>query len=478
MIRLCFALLLTWPAADAPAAPASQPSSGPADSYVVKPGEFRIEIECPGVFEAEQMAEIAFPGRVTPQVRLVRVAPAGQRVKKGELVFQAEPIELQRAVQAREGALESARTALKLAKQELALLVQTNQELLAQAKLAAERAQEDLDRFVKVDRPQEEKNASQAVRTVANHLAYAKEELRQLKKMYQADDLVEDTEEIVLRRQQDMVDSAAHALGRVQTEQERKTAIDLPRALHALTLARDQKARELAHLQVVLPLTLRKKELEAAKLEQDQAKASDELDKARADLAAANQAAPFDGIVYWGKCAGGRWPAREAVAGKLAGGATVKGEDVLLTIADPSKLVVRASVAEGRLRLLAPAQKGRATAEYCADQPLAVRLERLGDTPEAPGKFEAVFRPLGPLPAGLLPGMSCAVRVEVYSKKDALTVPAAFVAPSIERADQGVVLVRQGGKTVKRTVKLGRCDDGRIEIVEGLKAGETVAKKD
>ena len=489
MIRLTLVFLFALAGGPAPAAPpkavpqpkndaTAQVDPAPADTHVVQAGEFRIEVECPGVFEAQRMAEIAFPGQATPQVRLVQAAAAGTRVKKGDLVFQAEPGELQRAVQARQAALTLAQTALALAKHEQALLVKTNDEQLAQAKLTAERAQEDLDRFVKVERPLEEKNAAQLVRTAENHLAYAKEELRQLKKMYQADELVEETEEIVLRRQQDMVDHATHALVRVRTEQEKKTAIDLPRGLHALTLLRDQKARDLAHQQAVSPLGLKKKEVEVAKIEQDRAKAAEDLDKARADLAAASQAAPLDGVVYWGKCAGGRWPARETLAAKLAPGAMAKAEDVLLTVVDPSKLLVRASVAEGRLRLLQAGQEARATAEYCGDQPLALRLDGLCPVPEAPGKFEAIFHPPGPLPAGLMPGMTCTIRVEVYRKKDAITVPAAFVTRDVERQGEGAVRVRQDGKTVKRTVKLGRCDGGRVEIVEGLKAGETVARKD
>ena len=42
--------------------------------------------------------------------------------------------------------------------------------------------------------------ANFSVKSADNMLAYEKEELRQLEKMYKADDLVEETEEIVLKR--------------------------------------------------------------------------------------------------------------------------------------------------------------------------------------------------------------------------------------------------------------------------------------
>ena len=44
------------------------------------------------------------------------------------------------------------------------------------------------------------------------YLAYAAEELNQLKKMYEADDLTEETEEIILQRAQNQYDRAKFSL--------------------------------------------------------------------------------------------------------------------------------------------------------------------------------------------------------------------------------------------------------------------------
>ena len=55
------------------------------------------------------------------------------------------------------------------------------------------------------------------VKKAKDYLEYQKEELRQLEKMYGADDLTEETEEIVLKRQRDAVELAIFSLQRART---------------------------------------------------------------------------------------------------------------------------------------------------------------------------------------------------------------------------------------------------------------------
>ena len=70
--------------------------------------------------------------------------------------------------------------------------------------VAAERsrriAKEDLAQMLEVELPTARKAVDFSLQMSADSLAYEKEELRQLEKMYKADDLTEETEEIVLRR--------------------------------------------------------------------------------------------------------------------------------------------------------------------------------------------------------------------------------------------------------------------------------------
>ena len=71
---------------------------------------------------------------------------------------------------------------------------------------------QDFERFNQIDLPYEKKAAAMTLKSYRDSLAYATEELNQLKKMYEADDLTEETEEIILQRTKNQVDRAKFLL--------------------------------------------------------------------------------------------------------------------------------------------------------------------------------------------------------------------------------------------------------------------------
>ena len=84
---------------------------------------------------------------------------------------------------------------------------------LASRKRSKEQSEEDLAYFEKTDRTHREKAAKQNLKRSTDYLSYAKEELEQLQKMYAADDLTEETEEIILTRAKNSVASAQFRMG-------------------------------------------------------------------------------------------------------------------------------------------------------------------------------------------------------------------------------------------------------------------------
>ncbi len=98
-------------------------------------------------------------------------------------------------------------------------------------------------------------------------LSNQQEELRQLTKMYAADDLTEDTEEIILTRQKDAVVTAEFALRMETLDYKRALEVALPR--EAVTLANNERdtAIILRKAQEDIPrsIELKKIDLEALK---------------------------------------------------------------------------------------------------------------------------------------------------------------------------------------------------------------------
>jgi multidrug efflux pump subunit AcrA (membrane-fusion protein) len=93
------------------------------------------------------------------------------------------------------------------------------------------------------------------------------------------------------------------------------------------------------------------------------------------------------------------------------------------------------------------------------------------------GAYAAVFA-VTPEAGGprLLAGMTGTVRCVVYSRPDAVMLPAGAV---FREADGTRVVYVDGkeGRTEKRPVKAGRTNGGRTEILEGIAAGERVRTK-
>lgn len=73
--------------------------------------------------------------------------------------------------------------------------------------------------------------------------------------------------------------------------------------------------------------------------------------------------------------------------------------------------------------------------------------------------------------ANLVPGSSVRGRIVLDSHPDALTVPRAAVLYS---EDKPYLYVADGGKAHRRDVTTGLIDDTQVEILRGLKAGESV----
>ena len=67
-------------------------------------------------------------------------------------------------------------------------------------------AEEDRKYYLEIGRPLTLKSHEMHMKFARQALEYEKEELEQLEKMYKADDLTEETEKIVLKRQRDAVE--------------------------------------------------------------------------------------------------------------------------------------------------------------------------------------------------------------------------------------------------------------------------------
>ena len=94
--------------------------------------------------------------------------------------------------------------------------------------------------------------------------------------MYEADDLTEETEEIILQRTKNQVDRAKFLLEGAIKRDKQFNEVVVPREVISIEDAYDRKKLSMATIRKILPVELRKKKLELQKLEEERAKLQDQ----------------------------------------------------------------------------------------------------------------------------------------------------------------------------------------------------------
>jgi membrane fusion protein (multidrug efflux system) len=165
---------------------------------------------------------------------------------------------------------------------------------------------------------------------------------------------------------------------------------------------------------------------------------------------------PIDGVITQ----------RFVQTGDIVGGATR-----LFTVADVSTLVTQLPVSELEVPFL---RQGAS---------VMVRVDALGR--DVPGRIRRIFPSAdsvsrlvpvevaisGAQQAGLKPGYSVRVTLNLDERTDALVVPTRAVVGAA--GSQSVYVIRDG-KAERRRVRVGTDLDGRMEVFEGLAAGDTI----
>jgi RND family efflux transporter MFP subunit len=441
----------------------------------VEKGHVKAEVSLKGIVEAEQMAEVSVkPEAWAMPLAVKKAVPHGTTVKKGDVVIQLDLDKIDQAIKDLKADRALAALAIKQAEEELPVLEKSLPLDLSAAERAAQVANEDLKKFTDVDRPLAEESAKQTVKSATHYLEYAKEELRQLEKMYRSKDLTEETEEIILKRQRHQVESADFNLKTATIKRDQTLKVDMPRKAISLREDAAKLTVALEKARHTLPLTVNQKRLALNKLKYDNERTAERLVKLEKDHEAMTVRAPADGIVYYGRCQNGQWHTATMVAGKLQPGGVVMPDEVLMTVVTPRPFFIHATVEEKDLHWLRTGMKGKALVTGSPDLKLPAKIAQLSGVPQTPGTFSArVTVEAGADADALMPGMACTVKIAAYNKKDVLNVPKTALF-SDDDEEHYVYLAAKDGKPEKRTVKVGKTAGDKTEIIEGLKEGDEI----
>ena len=157
---------------------------------------------------------------------------------------------------------------------------------------------------------------------------------------------------------------------------------------------------------------------------------------------------------------------------RIETGDIVSPQTRLFTIGDVSTLVVRVPVSELDVMGLRTGDAVDVTLDALPGQTVQGRIRRVFPAADTVTRLVPVEVALSGAPARQVrPGFLARVNIALDARNSVLMVPAGAL---LQDPNGSVVYLVQGGKATRRTVRRGITFQGRVEIVEGIAAGDTV----
>ena len=449
-----------------------------AKTVKLKHQPLKLTVDLEGVFVATEMAEIELDSEQLSSFEVVEAVEHGQEVRKGQelVVFKREDYEEQ--LEKKERAMRLAEISLRETELEVEAL-QASFPIAEEAlQVKKRRSDEDFAYYFKVEQEWDRKMAEMSLRSSEFSVENQREEVEQLEKMYGADDLTEETEEIVLRRARFQLEMAEINFARTKLRFERNMETLLPRVEEDLKRSAKLEEIQFRQTEKAMPLELEQAELS---LEQEQIaleEKREDLEEFREDEQWLTIKSPASGVVYLGEYKDGAFSGGSALAESLKEGEKVAKGTVLMTIVQLRPMEVKTKVAENELHWVKKGTSGEAKPVAYPDLELSTKIEWINRIPSVDGDFAATLSVDLPKDADpLVPGMKTKVVLTVYEKEKTILVPKTAVA---EEEDGETFYVQQvvedGSALKKREVTQGKEKGEMVEIVKGLEPGLRILK--
>jgi len=250
----------------------------------------------------------------------------------------------------------------------------------------------------------------------------------------------------------------------------------LPREVVSIEDAYDRKKLSMATARKILPVELKKKKLELQKLEKEKSKLLRVRKELEFDLKQMNPDSPATGILYWGTFKRGKWSGTTILEPKLRKAGLIKPHEEFLTVSPNKRTQVRIQLPEKYLDEVHEGMKGKIERVIQTDQKLEASLTKIGDIPINPGLYDLTVDVVIPEDhQSPLPGSLANLKVVLYEKANALTLPSSTIfSEDTDPDSKFVYLPSKNGKTKKKKVKVGKKSGDRIEILSGIRLGAKV----
>ncbi len=447
-----------------------------AGEITIKTAPFRIEQTFTATAIPRDPTLISLDVDSWKEFKIETILEHGSVVKKGDVLFsfERESYDNKLADQTRD--VEIKRIAVQTAEKELIKLKADTQIKLAEATRKKKLAEDDLNYFETVSRPAQEADLEQGLKRAEFGLESIQEELNQLQQMYQEDDLTEETEEIILKRQKIYVERAKYSLSGVKRKNARTLSSTLPRKHHDLKRAVENATIQLAKDQTVLPSLVKRAEIELTTKKDYLERNILKLKRITQDGKYLTITAPIDGTFLYGSLEHNKWTLGDLIK-VLKKGRNAPTNKTIASISPTGAQLPLSSYVDYsqgiKLKDQSPVVVTLNGSNYMH---LNAKISNPFSIPDVSGKDALTIDVAWPDGVNISPTQKLQCTAVIYEKDNTISIP----SKALQMAADGswTVEVKQDKERVRQLVERGRLSKGKVEILGGLEVGQIIIVPD
>ena len=226
-----------------------------------------------------------------------------------------------------------------------------------------------------------------------------REELKQLEKMYKADDVTENTEEIIMKRQRESVKAAEIGLALTKISHQRQMEVSLPREAVALEREAGNSALGFKEQEQNMPRSLELKRIALEDARVGAKRGAENLAKLQAEKGQFVIKAPADGWLYYGTMQDGRWSPGDPAKAPAVLVPVGTRRPFAVVVPGTATMVLESAVDETTARLLKADIAGFASFTGRVDSSFPVKISGVSATPSMDGRYRVTLS--GQFPADM-----------------------------------------------------------------------------
>jgi multidrug resistance efflux pump len=452
-------------------------------THKVDTKRLKVEVPLDGTFVARKMEEVVLRPEVWTSFEIKEIVEHGSKVHRGQVLVKFDDERIKEAIDDLELDQRLNELAIRRAEEDLPRQERSIALALENAERTDKETKQDYARYNEIDRPMVLKSVENSLRRSQFNLDYEKDELEQLEKMYAADDLTEETEEVVLKRQRNLVSFAEFSLENAKLNRDEILSILLPRLDIQMKQSLETAEIALARAKMASAIDVNRGRYELEQRKQARSQSLERHAKLIKDRGLMEIKSPADGIVYYGQCVDGRWADMASLINRLRPHNNVTAGSVMMTVLESRPLIVLANVDEAKRPEIAVDQKVKISPPAEGSAKLDGKISKVSPVPTGAGRFAVELELTSEVvPEWIVAGMTCKLRITAYDKADAVAVPKAAVRSDEDDEDKKFVWIVDADdaevKPVRRDVTVGKTSGNDTEILKGLKKGETISLED